>query len=83
MGAATVVAGIFVLLALWGFGWMNYTIVASSAAFFKELDTTSTSGAAIAVGSAALMAYVLYMINYPEGQLARDAAADFKEAKDK
>ena len=78
MGAATAVAGVFVVLSVWGFVWMNKTIVENSYAFLRELDLTSLSGAGIAASCAALFVYVMYMINYPEGQLARDAASSFK-----
>ncbi len=81
MGAqaiATAVAGVFVVLSVWGFYWMNKTIVVNSYAFLSELDLTSLSGAAIAASCAALFVYILYMINYPEGQLARDAASAFR-----
>lgn len=72
------ITGIFVLLSIYGFYWMNKQMVTNSYQFLADLDYSTLSGKAIAASCAALFMYFLYMINYPEGQLARDAASAFR-----
>ena len=79
--ALVIATGIFVLLSVVGFFWANKLIAQNSVAFLAALDYSSIWGFATASGCVALFAYFLYMINYPEGELARDAAASFKEKK--
>ena len=69
------VAGIFVLLSIYGFFWMNWKMVTHSYEYFTELDVNSVSGAGIALGSILLALFMLYYVFYPEGQLARDAVS--------
>ena len=72
---------IFVLLSIAGFLWMNKLIAVNSFEFFSQLDYGSASGVATACACALLFVYLLYMINYPEGELAKDAASSFKGSK--
>ena len=70
-----VLIGIFVLVSVYGFFWTLWKMSLHSYEFFAELDVASPVGAATALASAAFLALALYFIFYPEGQLARDAAA--------
>ena len=73
--------GFLVVLSVVGFAWMNKIIAQNSVNYFSQLDLSSMTGAATAAGAATLVAVVLYYINYPEGQLARDASAGFAPPK--
>ena len=79
--ALVIATGIFVLLSVIGFFWMNKLIAQNSYSYLASLDYSNTWNIATASGCVALFAYIVYMINYPEGELARDAAATFKEKK--
>ena len=75
--------GVFVVLSIWGFFWMNKVIVMNSGSYLSELSPFgSAMDAGIAAVCASLFVYIMYMINYPEGQLAKDAAASFVAKKD-
>ena len=60
-------------LSIAGFVYMNSVIAWRSVAFVLALDVSSVSGLATGAGVLALLAYALYMINYPEGQTVSDA----------
>jgi hypothetical protein len=79
--ALVIATGIFVLLSVIGFFWMNKLIAQNSYSYLASLDYSNMWNIATASGCVALFAYIVYMINYPEGELARDAAATFKEKK--
>ena len=72
-----VIVGVFVVVSIIGFIWMNKLIVKNSFSFLSGLDLATVSGGATAAGFAAFVLIALYYINYPEGQLARDASAGF------
>ena len=76
MGIIVVATGIFVLLSVVGFIWANKLILENSFVYLSQLDVSSMSGAVTAAVSAAVVLTLLYFINYPEGQLARDVAAE-------
>ena len=67
--------GIFVLMSIYGFFWMCWTMAMRSYEFYAEIDVRTPSGAVTTVGSALFGAVVLYYVFYPEGQLAKDAVA--------
>jgi|EP00900_Chrysochromulina_parva_P024174 hypothetical protein len=79
--ALVIATGIFVLLSVIGFFWMNKLIAQNSYSYLASLDYSNMWNIATASGCVALFAYIVYMINFPEGELARDAAATFKEKK--
>ena len=81
--AVVIGTGIFVVLSIAGFCWMNKLIAVNSFEFLTALDYSDYTQVAIAGGCAALFAGFIYMINFPEGELARDAAASFKEKESK
>lgn len=60
-------------LSIAGFVYMNSVIAWRSVVFVLGLDVSSVSGLATGAGVLALLAYALYMINYPEGQSVSDA----------
>ena len=77
------VTGVFVVLSICGFFWMNKVIVMNSVSYLSELNPFgSTMDAGTTAVCAGLFFYILYIINYPEGQLAKDAAASFVAKKD-
>ena len=72
------VVGIFTMVSVVAFFWMNSVIVRNSYEYLAHLDYSNTSGKATLGACAALFVYAMYMINYPEGQLASEAASKFK-----
>jgi len=73
---ATTFLGVFMLLSVIGFLWMLKLMGVHSFEYLTDLDYSNSTNVAIGGGCAALFMYFLYMINFPEGQLARDAPAD-------
>lgn len=76
-----IATAIFVFLSVWGFLWANKLIAVNIFSFLSDLDYTTVSGVATAAGCASLFAGFMYMINFPEGELARDASSSFKAKK--
>lgn len=65
----TVAVAAFALSAVYGFTWMLWTMTSSSVGYFATLDASPAS-LMIAAGSVAMVAGLLYLIFYPEGQKA-------------
>tara|TARA_B100000780_G_scaffold134493_1_gene94270 strand:- start:334 stop:603 length:270 start_codon:yes stop_codon:yes gene_type:complete len=66
---------IVAVLSIAGFVYINWVIVSRSVAFVVALDLASWSGLATGAGVLALLAYFIYMVNYPEGQTVSDAVS--------
>lgn len=66
----TVFTFVFAALSVVGFTWCGWLIFSHSFSWIVSLDLTSPAGAASAIASALLTAYLLRLIFYPEGQLA-------------
>lgn len=64
---------IVAVLSIAGFVYINSVIISRTVEFVLALDLASVSGLATGAGVLALLAYALYMINYPEGQMVSDA----------
>jgi len=79
--ALVIATGIFVLLSVIGFFWMNKLIAQNSYSYLASLDYSNMWNIATASGCVALFAYIVYMINFPEGELARDAAATSRKRR--
>lgn len=74
--ALVIFGGVFVVLSVIGFVWANKLMAASSWEYLSSLDLKTIEGGATLGGCVVLAAIALYYINYPEGQLAKEAIED-------